>query len=44
MLQKNKKKKLFFYVLYSDKIWVFDQSERTQVAVYNAKYATRKIS
>ena len=24
----------FFYVLYSDKTWVFDQSERTQGPIY----------
>ena len=27
----------FFYVLYSDKTWVFDQSERAQVPIYILK-------
>ena len=27
-------KTCFFYVLYSDKTWVFDQSERTQGPIY----------
>ena len=31
-MQSNKTR--FFYVLYSDKIWVFDQSERVQGPIY----------
>ena len=30
----NNKKKPFFYVLYSDKTWVFDKPERAQGLIY----------
>ena len=33
MWQKNNKTRVF-YVLYSDKTWVFDQSERAQGPIY----------
>jgi len=32
MMKNNKAR--FFYVLYSDKTWVFDQSERTLGPIY----------
>ena len=35
---KNNNKTHFFYVLYSDKTWVFDQSEHTQGPIYNYKH------
>ena len=39
-------KTCFFYVLYSDKTWVFDQSERTQGPIYiltwNISFYTRQ--
>ena len=34
ILHAQNKKTRFFYVLYSDKTWVFDQSERAQGPVY----------
>ena len=36
-LQAQNNKTRFFYVLYSDKTWVFDQSERTQSPIYIIK-------
>ena len=30
----------FFYVLYSDKTWVFNQSERAQGPIYVIKFDT----
>ena len=34
VLRSQNNKTHFFYVLYSDKIWFFDQSERTQGPIY----------
>ena len=36
MAKKNKTR--FFYVLYCDKTWVFDQSERAQGPIYIIKW------
>ena len=36
-LQAKNNKSCFFYVLYSDKTWVFDQSERVQGPIYIIK-------
>ena len=37
ILHAQNNKTRFFYVLYSDEIWVFDQSERTQGPIYILK-------
>ena len=37
ILRAQNNKTRFFYVLYSDKTWVFDQSERAQGAIYILK-------
>ena len=34
VLRAQNNKMRFFYVLYSDKTWLFDQSERTQGPIY----------
>ena len=34
ILRAQNNKTRFFYVLYSDKTWVFDQSERAQDPIY----------
>ena len=35
ILRAQNNKTRFFYVLYSDKTWVFDQSERAQGPIYD---------
>ena len=42
IMNEKKNKKRFFYVLYSDKTWVFDQSERAQGAIYIINWDTVK--
>ena len=41
-MAKNNKTR-FFCVLFSDKTWVFDQSERAQGLIYIIKYYTVKL-
>ena len=44
MLRKKPNKTRFFFVLYSDKTWVFDQSERAQGHIYIINgYVTYKM-
>ena len=45
ILRAQNNKTRFFYVLYSDKTWVFDQSERAQGPIYilNTYIHTKKI-